>query len=357
MPAPPAARPRAWPARPMPTHTLMTHRSRTLALAAAVAVALVLPLAAQQKTLTVYSSRSHYGAESVFDDFTKQTGIKVVFFNGNNNEVFERLKAEGARTSADLLLTVDAGNLWNAAREGLLAPVSSPALEANVPAPYRDPQGRWFGIAVRARTIAYSKARVAPGDVPTYASLGDPRWKGRLCLRSSTNVYNQSLLAALIAQRGEAPVEQMVRAWVANAPVYVNGDTGLLQAIAAGQCDVGISNSYYLGRLLEKDPAFPVALAWADQQGAGVHVNVSGGGVTAHAKHRAEAVALLEFLTSAAAQGTLAGRSHEFPVNPAVAPLPMLAGWGAFKADRAGVAAAGAHQAAAVKLADRAGYE
>jgi iron(III) transport system substrate-binding protein len=335
----------------------MTTRLLTHALAAAtLAALLVTPLPAQQKTVTVYSSRSHYGAESVFDDFTRQTGIKVVFFNGNNNEVFERLKAEGARTPADLLLTVDAGNLWNAAREGLLAPVTSKALDANVPAAYRDAGGRWFGIAVRARTIAYSTARVKPADVPTYESLGDPRWKGRLCLRSSTNIYNQSLLAALIASRGEARVEQMVRAWVANQPVYINGDTGLLQAIAAGQCDVGISNTYYLGRLLEKDPSLPVALAWADQQGAGVHVNVSGGGVTTHARNRAEAIALLEFLTSPAAQATLAGRSHEYPVNPAVAPLPMLAGWGTFKADAAGVAAAGAYQAAAVKLADRAGY-
>ena len=307
-------------------------------------------------TLVVYSSRAHYGAEPVFDAFTKQTGIPVKFFTGNNNEVFERLRNEGARTSADVLLTVDAGNLWNAAREGLLSQVDSPVLARNIPAHLRDPENRWFGLAVRARTIMYSTARVKPAELSTYAALGDPRWKGRLCLRTSTNTYNQSLLGAAIKQDGEAAVEKMVRGWVANNPTYINGDTQILQAIAAGQCDVGITNTYYLARLLQKTPDFPVAPFWPDQQGGGVHVNVSGAGVSAHAKNREAAIAFIEYLSSAEAQATLAGASFEYPANPAVDPHAILKKWGTFKPQAIGVAAAGEFQATAVKLADRAGY-
>jgi iron(III) transport system substrate-binding protein len=307
-------------------------------------------------TITVYSSRSHYGAEPVFDAFTKKTGIRITFFNGNNNEVFERLRNEGARTSADVLLTVDAGNLWNAARAGLLAPVESKVLTANIPAHLRDPENRWFGLAVRARTIMYSTARVKPSELSTYAALGDPKWKGRLCLRTSTNTYNQSLLGAAIKQQGEAAVEQMVRGWVANTPTYINGDTQILEAIAAGQCDVGITNTYYLARLLNQKPDFPVAPFWPDQKDHGVHVNVSGAGVSAHAKNREQAIAFIEFLSTPEAQATLAGASFEYPANPKVEPHAILKQWGTFKPQSVGVAAAGEFQAAAVKLADRAGY-
>jgi iron(III) transport system substrate-binding protein len=329
-----------------------------LALVAALAVCgpVALATGGQGRTITVYSSRAHYGAEPVFDAFTKKTGIQIAFFNGNNNEVFERLRNEGARTSADILLTVDAGNLWNAAREDLLAPVMSKVLEANVPAHLRDPQNRWFGLAVRARTIMYSTARVKPSDLSTYAGLGDPKWKDRLCLRTSTNTYNQSLLGAAIKAQGEAAVEKMVRGWVANAPKYINGDTQILEAIAAGQCDVGITNTYYLARLQEKNPAFPVAPFWPDQDGHGVHVNVSGAGVSKYAKNRDAAIAFIEFLSTPDAQATLAGASFEFPANPAVEAHPILKKWGTFKPQSVGVAAAGEFQAAAVKLADRAGY-
>jgi iron(III) transport system substrate-binding protein len=321
-----------------------------------VAVGSVLAAAAQPRALTVYSSRSHYGAEPVFEAFTKKTGITITFFNGNNNEVFERLRSEGARTPADVLLTVDAGNLWNAAREGLLAPVTSTVLASNIPAHLRDPENRWFGLAVRARTIMFSTARVKPADLSTYAALGDPKWKDRLCLRTSTNTYNQSLLGAAIKQHGEPAVEKMVRGWVANNPKYINGDTQILEAIAAGQCDVGITNTYYLARLLAKNPDFPVAPFWPDQRAGGVHVNVSGAGVTAHTKNRDAAVQFIEFLSTPEAQATLAGASFEYPANPAVEPHAILKKWGAFTPQSIGVAAAGEFQAAAVKLADRAGY-
>lgn len=306
--------------------------------------------------LLVYSSRSHYGAEQVFADFTRDTGIRTSFFEGNNNEVFERLRNEGARTKADVLLTVDAGNLWNAARAGLLQPVQSATLEANVPAHLRDPEGRWFGVAVRARTIMYHTGRVQPADLSTYEALADPKWKGRLCLRSSSAIYNQSLIASLIKEYGADRTEKMVRGWVENLAATLNNDTAVLQAIAAGQCDVGLTNTYYLARIAAKDANFPVKPFWADQQANGVHVNISGAGVTAHTTKRAQAIRLIEYLTRPEVQARLAGASFEYPANPTVKPVSLLASWGAFTPQRSGVSAAGQYQAEAVKLADRAGY-
>jgi iron(III) transport system substrate-binding protein len=204
----------------------------------------------------------------------------------------------------------------------------------------------------------YSTDRVKPSELSTYAALGDAKWKGRICLRTSTATYNQSLLASFIKIHGEAETERIVRSWMANEPVSINGDTQILEAIAAGRCDVGIANSYYLGRLLSTRPDLKVRPFWADQQpgGAGTHVNVSGGGVTRHAKNRANAIKLLEYLSTPEAQRALASASFEFPANPAVEPAAVLTSWGKFTPQRIGVAASGEFQAAAVKLADRAGY-
>jgi iron(III) transport system substrate-binding protein len=306
--------------------------------------------------VVVYSARSHYGQEPAFEAFTKRTGIQIRTLGGSTQELYERLRAEGERTPADLLVTVDAGNLWNAARAGLLARVDSPELAQNIPAHLRDPENRWVGLTVRARTIVYNTQRVKPAELSTYEALGEPRWKGRLCLRSSKHIYNQSLLAIMIKRHGEARTEQIVRGWVANQPTLIDGDSKILEAIAAGQCDVGVVNTYYLARILTKRADFPVAAFWADQAGAGTHVNVSGAGVTAHAKNRASAIRLLEFLSTPEAQQLFVDANHEFPANPQAAVPPLLARWGRFKQDELNVAAAGELQAAAVKLADRAGY-
>jgi iron(III) transport system substrate-binding protein len=305
--------------------------------------------------VVVYSAR-HYGQEPAFEAFTKKTGIEIKILNGNSGEVFERLKAEGDRTPADVLLTIDAGNLWNAARAGLLAKVDSPDLVANIPAHFRDPENRWFGLTARARTIMYNVDKVKPAELSTYEALGDPKWKGRICLRTSGYIYNQSMLATMIKRYGEARTEEIVRGWAANQPVLINGDTKILEAIAAGQCDVGITNHYYLARILAKNPTFPVAPFWANQATTGTHVNVSGAGVTAHAKNRANAIKLLEFLSSPEAQQMFADVSMEYPVNPQAGVNPVVAKWGKFKQDDVNVAAAGEFQAAATKLADRAGY-
>ena len=314
-------------------------------------------LAAAADEVVVYSARSQYGQEPAIDAFTRKTGIQVKSFGGNTSELFDRLKAEGDKTPADVLITVDAGNLWNAGRAGLLSRMDSPEIAANVPANLRDPEGRWTALTVRARTIMYNTTKVKPEELSTYEALADPKWKNRLCLRTSTYVYNQSFLATMIKRSGEARVEQVIKGWVANNPTLINGDTKILEAIAAGQCDVGLTNTYYLGRILAKDPAFPVAAFWANQQTTGTHINISGAGITANAKNRANAVKLLEFLTSPEAQQSFADSNFEYPANPQASVNPVIAKWGKFKQDDINVAAAGEFQAAATKLADRAGYK
>jgi iron(III) transport system substrate-binding protein len=322
----------------------------------ALAVASIPPTSAQAPEVVVYTAR-HYGQEAAVEAFTRKTGIAVKLLAGQTGEMFERLKAEGERTPADVLVTVDAGNLWNASRAGLLARVDSPELLANIPAHLRDPEQRWFGLTVRARPIVYNVKKVRPAELSTYEALGDPKWKGRLCLRTSSYIYNQSMIATLIKRHGEPRAEEIVRGWVANQPILINGDTKILEAIAAGQCDVGLTNHYYLARLVAKDAAFPVAPFWANQATTGTHVNVSGIGLTAHARNRANAVRLIEFLSSPEAQQMFADVSFEYPANPQAAVNPIVARWGTFKQDDINIAAAGELQAAAVKLADRAGYK
>lgn len=313
---------------------------------------------AQADEVVVYSARNEQLIKPLFDAYTGETGVRVTFVTDKEGPLMQRLKAEGENTRADLFITVDAGNLWQAAHEGLLRPVMSPTLEKNIPAHLRDPEDRWFGLSVRARTIVYNTDRVRPAELSTYEALGDPKWKGRLCLRTSKKVYNQSLVAMMIAEHGAAKTEEIVRLWVGNLATDVfPDDTKMIQAIAAGQCDVGIANTYYFGRLKQKEPKLPAALFWANQKDKGVHVNVSGAGVTRHAKHAQAAVRLLEWLSSAKAQNLYADVNLEYPVNPRVKPDAIVAAWGSFKPNPINVAKAGELQAEAVKLMDRAGYK
>jgi len=307
--------------------------------------------------VVVYSARNEHLIKPLFDQYTAKTGVQIRYITDKEGPLLQRLKAEGKRTPADMLITVDAGNLWTAANAGVLAEVDSPLLEQNIPAHLRDPGKRWFGLSVRARTIAYANDRIKPTELVSYEDLADPKWKGRLCLRTSKKVYNQSLVASLIARHGEEKAEQIVKGWVANlaAPPFSN-DTKALEAVAAGQCDVTIVNTYYYGRLKKAKPALNVTLFWPNQQTSGVHVNVSGAGITTHAKHPAAARALLEWLSSDEAQGIFAAVNMEYPANPAVAADPVVKAWGDFKADELNVSEAGRLQTAAIKLMDRAGY-
>lgn len=309
--------------------------------------------------LVVYSARSENLIRPLFERYEQETGIRIRYLTDNEASLIARLKAEGERSPADILMTVDAGNLWFAAEQDVLRSIDSPVLQRNVPAALRDPQMRWVGLSVRARTLVYSTDRVDPAQLSTYEALAEPEWKGRLCLRTSKKVYNQSLVATMIAALGEEEAERVVRGWVANlATVPFANDNAVMEAIAAGRCDVGIVNTYYFGRMQRDDAELPLALFWANQGAGqrGVHVNVSGTGVTRSSKQPERAVAFLEWLSQGEAQAMFAGGNLEYPVNPAVAPDPAVAAWGQYRADAINISEAGRLQVQAVRLMDRAGY-
>jgi iron(III) transport system substrate-binding protein len=297
--------------------------------------------------LNVYSARSHYGEEEPFRDFAEERGYDLTLFGGSASELYERIRAEGERTRADVLITVDAANLWRAKEAGLLEPVESPALGRNVPAAVRDPDGAWYGLTLRARTIMRSTERVGPREVTTYEGLGDPRFEGRLCLRSGTSEYNVSFVADRLAKDGEAATERMLRRWMANQPQILGSDTAVLDAIAEDRCDVGLTNSYYLGRELEEDRDFPVAPVWADQEGRGTHVNLSGIGVVRGADNRDVAVELVEYLTAPERQKVFAENNHELVVG----------GEADFKPDPIDVDGAGPLLDDALRLMDEVGWK
>lgn len=322
----------------------------------------ILSTAACAAEVVVYSARNEQLIKPLFDAYTRETGVAVKFVTDKEGPLMVRLKAEGANTPADMLMTVDAGNLWQAAEEGLLRPVNSKTLEANIAAHLRAPDNEWFGLSVRARTIVYNKNTVKPGELSTYEDLAHPKWKGRLCLRTSKKVYNQSLVAMMIYEHGEGKTEGILEAWVKNlATSPFPDDTKAMEAVAAGQCDVTLVNTYYFGRLMEKSHELPLAIFWPNQnlksRDTGVHVNISGAGVTKHAKNPAGAIKLLEWLSSEKAQNLYADVNLEYPVNTKVKPDATVAGWGSFKQNLINVKEAGTLQTKAVKLMDRVGYK
>lgn len=314
--------------------------------------------AAEPAEVVVYSARNEQLIKPVFDAYARETGVTITFVTDKEGPLLARLQSEGSNTPADMLITVDAGYLWQAKQEGLLQEVDSAALQAKIPEHLRDPDNQWFGLSVRARTLFYNPNQVKPEQLSTYQALADKQWQGRLCLRTSKKVYNQSLVAMMIAKDGEALTEQVVKGWVNNlaAPPFPD-DTKLLEAVGAGLCAVGIANTYYYGRLMKDKPELPVKIFWPNQQAEGVHVNIAGAGVTRHARHRRQAVKLLEWMASEKAQNLFADENMEYPVNPAVKPAKIVAAWGDFKSNALNVAKAGELQAEAVKLMDRAGYQ
>lgn len=312
-----------------------------------------------KEEVVVYSSRNEQLIKPLFDAYEAETGVHVRFRTDSEGPLMARIEAEGSNTPADILLTVDAGNLWQAAHMGLLRAIESPVLEENVPENLRDPENQWFGLSARARTIVYNPDAVQPDELSTYEALADEKWHGRLCLRTSKKVYNQSLVAMLIEEHGEEQTEEIVRGWVANlATTPFSDDTSALRAVAAGQCDVSIVNTYYLGRVLREEPDFPVKVFWPNQESdtGGVHVNVSGAGVTRYSSRPEAAQKLLEWLSSDTAQEAFAGLNLEHPVNTDIDVDSIVAAWGTFEQNPINVSFAGANQAQAVKLMDRAGY-
>ncbi|HEX2127112.1 MAG TPA: extracellular solute-binding protein [Thermoleophilaceae bacterium] len=320
--------------------------SGTLIVAAFVGV-VVATSGSSDDELVVYSARSHYGEEKPFEDFADRTGSDLRIRGGSASELYERLRSEGDDTPADVLITVDAANLWRAKEAGLLEPVRSPALERAVPADLRDPDGAWYGLTMRARTIVRSTERVPPDAVTTYEGLGDPRWKGRLCLRKRTSEYNASFVADRLAKDGPAATERMLRRWTANDPKIFESDTEVLEKIADGECDVGLTNHYYLERELEENPDLPVAAVWAEQQGRGTHVNLSGLGVVRGTDRPEDARALIEFLVQPAQQEVFEANNNEFPVR----------GPTDFKRDAIDVDGAGPRLDDALELMDEVGWD
>lgn len=310
-------------------------------------------------SLTIYTSSNEQFIRPIFEKFSKESGIKIDFVADKGPVLIEKLKAEGASSPADLLMTVDVGNLWLATQAGLMAETTSAELDENIPAQYRAPKNEWVGLSIRARTIFFNPKKVKPEELSTYEDLASKKWKGRLCLRTSNNVYNQSLVASFVEAWGEKKTETVLKGWVKNlaAPVF-SSDTLVLEAIAAGQCDVGISNSYYYARLIKDKPEISVKPFWADQKGRGAHVNVMGGGVLKTSQKKDLAAQFLVWATRLEGQELLSAMNFEYPTNPKAKVDAFVADtFGTFKADAMPLYKAGERQRSAVQLMDRVGYK
>ena len=314
--------------------------------------------------VNLYSSRHYDTDNQLYQGFTTKTGIKVNLVEGEGDALIERIKSEGANSPADVFLTVDAGRLWRAQQDNILKPISSSVLNNAIPANLRDPQGRWYGFSKRARVIMYSKSRVNPAQLSTYRDLGDLKWKGKVLVRSSGNIYNQSLVASMIEELGEQQTEAWVKQFVANFARPPEGnDTAQIKAVAAGAGDVALANSYYLARLAKSSDAADQAVArevgmfFPNQRGRGTHINISGGGVVATAPNPTGATQFLEYLVSPEAQRIFAQGGHEYPIVANVAVPDVLQQFGTFKENNLNVASYGRLNAEAIQLMDRAGWK
>ncbi len=338
--------------------TALVRRHTRLLLAGTLLFAVLLVVAVValggQADVVVYNGRSQYGDEEAFTDWGKETGKQLELRGGTAPELFERLKSEGSDTPADLLVTTDLANLWRAKEAGLLQPVNTPILEHDVPEELRDPDHEWWGLSLRIRTPMRSTS-VPEDAIKTYEDLGDPRWKGKLCLRTSNNEYNQSFVADRLAKDGPEKTRALLESWMANDPQILGSDVDVLDAIAAGRCQVGLTNHYYLARKLADDPRFPVAPAWPDQDGRGAHTNLSGAGLVKGPHHAADTTALLEHLVEPEAQQQIVS-GGEFAVNPEVPPAQHILDWQGVKLDPIDVADAGRLLPDAVKLMQQVGW-
>ncbi len=336
-------------------------RTYALSLLAGVSVSLGMSATvAQAEEVNVYSYRQEVLIRPLLDRFTEKTGIDVNLVNGKADVLLERLKSEGMNSPADVLITVDVGRMIRAEHADVLQPVQSEKLDALIPAQYRDPNGRWFGLSLRSRVIYASKDRVKDGEITTYEDLTDPKWKDRICIRSSNNVYNQSLLGSLIAHDGMEKATQWAQGVVNNmARKPQGGDRDQIKAVAAGECDIAVGNTYYFGRMLtsnQKDAAEKVKIVWPNQKGRGAHINISGAGVTKSAKHKDNAIKLIEFLASDEAQEMYATDVYEYPLRDGIKLSPVVEAWGKFKADDIPLADFAKFQADAVKIFDQVGW-
>lgn len=343
----------------------MTIRQRPAIVALMLGLLLPLGAIAQEQMLNIYSARHYKTDEALYDGFTKKTGIKINRIEAGEDPLIERIRNEGAKSPADILITVDAGRLWRVEQLGLFQPVTSKLLDERIPATFREPSGLWYGFSMRARVIAYNTERVKPSEIATYEQLADPKWKGRICVRSGSHIYNLSLLSAMIEHVGPEKAEawaQGVKNNLARDPK--GGDTDQIKGVAAGECDVAIANHYYYARLVQSEKADDkaivekVGVVFPNQSTSGTHVNISGAGVLKHAPHREAAVQFLEYLTSEEAQRYFADGNNEWPVVASVrVNNPALKSFGQIKYDPLNVSALGRNQPAAQKIYDRVGWK
>jgi iron(III) transport system substrate-binding protein len=318
----------------------------------------------KEQVVNVYTHRHYEADQQLFDRFTEVTGINVNVVSASADELIQKLELEGAGSPADILITVDAGRLHRAKEKGLLQAVESQTLLQNIPSVYRDPGNQWFGLTSRARVFAYSKERVDPSELSTYEDLADEKWQGKLLIRSSDNIYNQSMLAAIIAAHGEEEAEKWAAAvWKNFARAPKGGDRDQVKAVASGEGDVAVVNTYYIGLMLndaneeERKAAEQVGIFFPNQADRGTHINISGAGVTRYAPNKENAIRFLEFMSDVEAQAKLANINYEYPVNPKVPVSDLLNSWGDFKADELNLSILGQNNSAAVRIFDRVGWK
>lgn len=313
--------------------------------------------------VNVYSAREEQLIKPLLNAFSKDTGIKVNLVTSDDDPLLERLKREGANSKADVLIMADAGRLARAVQYGVLQPIQSPRLQQVIPAYLRDPAKRWFGLTSRARVIFYAKGRVNPNEIKSYEDLTAAKWKGRICVRSSNSIYNQSLVASMIAHQGEAQASQWVKGLVQNfARPPSGGDRDQIKGLAAGECDIALGNTYYYAQMLfggdssQKAAATKAGLIWPNQSTTGTHINISGAGITTSAPNKANAIKLLEYMTLDDAQRWYSTVNGEYPVTNKALTSAQLQSWGSFKADTLNLGELGKYNQTAVKLMDQAGW-
>lgn len=338
-----------------------------LASSAGLGAALAMPSivrAQANQILNLYSSRHYDTDEALYTNFTQATGIRINRVEAAPDALIERMRAEGANSPADVFISVDAGRIERASELKLLQPVQSEILSSRVPGNLRDPDGNWFGFSTRARVIMYNKDKVNPADLSTYEDLASPKWKGKILVRSSTNIYNQSLTGSVLAARGEAATEAWARGLVANfARPPRGGDGDQFRAAAAGEGDIAISNTYYLGNAIRKNAAEDklsiekIGVFFPNQGDRGTHVNISGGGLCATSKNKDAAIRFLEYLVSDSAQRFLAEGNDEYPVVATVAPPSTIGRFGTFKPDQLNARVFARNNAQALQIMDRAGWK
>jgi iron(III) transport system substrate-binding protein len=318
--------------------------------------------AAGESVVNVYSARHYDIDEELYEQFTADTGIRVNIIEGQPDELIERIQNEGAQSPADVFVAVDAGRLWRAQEAGIFQPVTSEVLTAAVPENLRSPENEWFGLTTRARVLVYNKDKVQPTELSSYEDLADPKWKGRICVRSSGNVYNQSLLGSMVETDGAEKTEAWAKGLVANfARQPEGGDVDQIKAVAAGQCDVAIANHYYWARMMkdeeDKGAIANTAVFFPNQGDRGTHVNISGAGLVKSAPNAENGIEFMEFLVSEEAQKVFAEGNNEYPVVKGVTVDPIVSALGEFKVDAVNVSAYGRNNPVVNEIVDRAGWK